>query len=156
VPNYDEFFAGTKPKQKDEYQEFTSGCNLPVVEIKEKPKEKNLWCLCDLTDGELPKVQAFSKLTDLLSAFEAKENTDSFVWIFYGQPLQFTKLMKPQSGKAYRYLLLPDDKAVTVNSQQLVIDQSLLDIESQVEVSGWMGNSNLNTKQLFVEGYTDE
>lgn len=156
--DYDEFIKGTEtaavPKT---YEAFVAGCNLPDVSVKEVVPDKNLWCLCEIPDGELPTLVAYSNLEDLITAFRNKESTDSFVWIFYGQPLQFTKPIKTQKGSGIRYLMLPEGKAVSVTKDMITIDQSLLDIESQVEQTGWMGDLSIfNNKQFFVEGYSDE
>lgn len=156
--DYDEFVKGTEVTSTSKsYDAFVEGCNLPAISVKELVPDKNLWCLCEIHDGELPSVRAYSNLEDLIKAFRTKENTDSFVWIFYGQPLQFTKPIKTQKGSGIRYLMLPEGKAVSVTKDMITIDQSLLDIGSQVEQTGWMGDLSIfNNKQFFVEGYLDE
>lgn len=156
--DYDEFIKGTETNATSKsYDDFVVGCDLPDVSVKELVPDKNLWCLCEIPDGELPSVMAYSNLEDLITAFRNKDNTDSFVWIFYGQPLQFTKAIKTSKGNGVRYLMLPEGKAVSVTKDMRTIDQSLLDIESQVEHSGWMGDLSIfSNKQFFIEGFSDE
>lgn len=129
---------------------------------KSKPVEVKLsvdldftpkWCLCELPEGSYPRVFLYNDLIVLLEAIAKREGSDTAVWITYGSAFRLTKAVNKPNGGKVRYLLLPDDKAIKIDSEQppIVIDSSLLPADLELQDDGWLGELN-TSPDYFIEG----
>jgi len=116
------------------------------------------WCLCDMQEGDFPRVHVYPNLQSLTEAIAKREGKETAVWAMYGIPLQLTKPVLKPNGDKQRYLLLPNQMAVTVGSKEdyQMIEQSLLPA-IDLEETGWLGNPlYLESQQFYTPGFVDD
>ena len=119
--------------------------NEASPEVNLIPKHKPAWCLCEMPEGEFPRVTIYPTLAALVSAIAAREGKDTAVWVTYGTAFNLTKaVLKPNGGKVRYLLLAEDDKAVRIDQEQppLIIESSLLPSNIMLQEEGWLGDSN--------------
>jgi hypothetical protein len=167
-----------------DYRNFTA--KLPetvsqqMVELKAEDYEKLLpkkiehrWCLCDMPEGDFPRIFSYTSLANLTEAIAKREGKETAVWAMYGVPLMLSKALTRGSGEEkeiYRYLLLPDKQAVIVANKEpfRLIDQDDLPEDLEMENDGWLGDptflqssdyfmpKNIHNDQLSADPETDE
>lgn len=139
---------------RDKYKPKTTESNLSV-DMDFTPK----WCLCEMPEGSYPRVFLYNDLVVLIEAIAKREGSDTAVWITYGSAFRLTKAVSKPNGGKVRYLLLPDDKAIKIDSEQppVVIDSSLLPADLELQDDGWLGELNTSA-DYFTEGvsHTDD
>ncbi len=126
----------------------------------EWPKQiEHAWCLCDMPEGEFPRVHIYKDLTQLVEAISKREGHTTAVWPMYGIPLRLSKSFKRQrDGVLCRYLLLPNQKAILIapNEALKLLDQTELTEELEIEEDGWLGDQvHLKSQSYFVPGIED-
>lgn len=123
-------------------------------ELSLKKSIEHHWCLCDMPEGEFPRVYVYSSLPRLIEAIEKREGDETAVWAMYGIPLRLTKTIKLAGNKQSRYLLLPNNMAAVVGGQESgkIIDQSLLPDDLAVQEEGWLGDPDyLEDQHYFLD-----
>ena len=116
------------------------------------------WCLCDMQEGDFPRVHVYPNLQSLTEAIAKREGKETAVWAMYGIPLQLTKPILKPNGDKQRYLLLPNQMAVTVGNKEdyKMVEQSLLPATT-LEETGWLGNPlYLESQQFYTPGFVDD
>ena len=134
-----------------------------MVDTKHASSESTInishhWCLCDMQEGDFPRVHVYPNLQSLTEAIAKREGKETAVWAMYGIPLQLTKPVLKPNGDKQRYLLLPNQMAVTVGSKEdyQMIEQSLLPA-MDLEETGWLGNPlYLESQQFYTPGFVDD
>lgn len=115
---------------------------------------KPVWVLCDMAEGEFPKVYQYATLQELTEAMERSEGRETALVVMYGARLSFTKLQVTNEGKHYRYLHLPNGMAAVIGGQFKLVDQSLLPADAEIEEQGWVGDpAYLETSTYYQPGY---
>lgn len=119
------------------------------------------WCLCEMPEGDFPRVFAYSTLERLAEAIAEREGEETAVWPMYGVPLRITQSMASSSRKEgrVRYLLLPNQVAVVISKDfpPKIIDQSLLPEHLEIQDEGWLGDPDMLRDQgYFMQGYVEE
>ncbi len=160
----------TAPSDSDlEYTLFTdkvpSAVRAQMRDIKQESGEhewganiQHHWCLCDMQEGDFPRVHAYSNLQGLAGAIAKREGKETAVWAMYGVPLQLTKPIIKPNGNKQRYLLLPNQMAVTVGSEEdcVLLEQAALPAIT-LEETGWLGNPlYLESQQFYTPGFVDD
>jgi hypothetical protein len=115
------------------------------------------WCLCDMQEGDFPRVHVYSNLQSLSEAIAKREGKETAVWAMYGIPLQLTKPVLKSNGDKQRYLLLPNQMAVTVGNKEdyQLLEQSALPATT-LEETGWLGNPMyLDSQQFYTPGFLE-
>jgi len=115
------------------------------------------WCLCDMPEGEFPRVYVYNDLRGLVEAVVKREGQETSVWALYGVPLRLTKPVL-QGDKRVRYLLLPNQYAAVVSEKMPynLVAQSALPANLELEDTGWLGDpSFLQAQPFFTPGYTE-
>lgn len=125
------------------------------------PKQiEHSWCLCDMPEGEFPRVHIYKDLHQLIEAIAKREGQTTAVWPMFGIPLRLSKAFKRQKdGLLCRYLLLPNQKAVliTLNEPIKLLDQIELTEELEIEEDGWLGDQiHLKSQSYFVPGIEND
>lgn len=153
-----ESFVGTLPSDVAEpVREAISGPD-------EMPWHKTIdhqWCLCEMPEGDFPRVFAYSSLERLVEAIASREGEETAVWPMYGVPLRLTRSLpnaKRHEGRV-RYLLLPNQKAAVISKDEpfRLIDQSLLPENLELQDEGWLGDPEmLKEQEYYMEGYVEE
>lgn len=173
IPGLDKLI-NSKPVLQDgdeEYQAVLEDLPSSVVDCLpvpgSKPNEESdftdidhHWCLCEMPEGDFPRVYAFSSLPRLVEAIAKRDGQETAVWAMYGIPLRVTKpvFSKGSKGKV-RYLLLPNQLAVQVSTEADCdfIDQSLLPDNVETQDEGWLGDPGyLKEQSYFVEGIVED
>lgn len=116
------------------------------------------WCLCEMPEGDFPRVYAFQSIRRLVEAIAKREGQETAVWAMYGIPLRLTRLITAANGKQVRYLLLPNQLAVAISeaSSLTVIEQSLLPDDLATQDEGWLGDPDyLKEQQYFLDANVD-
>ena len=116
------------------------------------------WCLCDMPEGDFPRVYAFQSIRRLIEAIVKREGQETAVWAMYGIPLRLTRLITSANGKQVRYLLLPNQLAVAISNSEpmTVIEQSLLPDDLATQDEGWLGDPDyLKEQQYFLDANVD-
>ena len=142
-------FANNLPK---EIKENLSG-NVESEPLNLAGQLDHHWCLCDMPEGDFPRVHVFSSLPRLLNAISKREGSETAVWVTYGIPLRITKALKSAKGQT-RYLLLPNNLAATIGGEDSgrIIDQSLLPDDLVIQEEGWLGDPDyLEDQHYFME-----
>jgi len=125
------------------------------------PKQiEHSWCLCDMPEGEFPRVHIYKDLHQLVEAISKREGQTTAVWPMFGIPLRLSKAFKRQKdGLLCRYLLLPNQKAVLIapNEPVKLLDQTELAEELEIEEDGWLGDQiHLKSQSYFVPGIEND
>ncbi len=126
---------------------------MPVVSQKDYQKDlpkkiEHKWCLCDMPEGDFPRIHSYSDLSGLIDAIAKREGKETAVWAMYGVPLQLSKLQNrgnEEDKDVYRYLLLPENSAVIVARKEpfKLINQDDLPSDLEIEDQGWLGDPAL-------------
>lgn len=159
IPGLPELLHGQAIAEDDSvvaYRNFTSKLPKTVcqqmgdlkVEDYENllPKKiEHRWCLCDMPDGDFPRVYSYGNLANLIEALAKREGKETAVWAMYGVPLMLTKALTRGSAEekeTYRYLLLPGNQAVVVANKEpfRLISQDELPDDLETENDGWLGD----------------
>lgn len=167
VPGLDVAISGLKQKTKDDdSNDFTCFAASLPTEVSESlglsadadklDLEKQLehhWCLCDMPEGDFPRVHVFSSLARLIAAISKREGSETAVWVTYGIPLRLTKPLKSSKGQL-RYLLLPQNLAAVIGGKDSgkIINQSLLPDDLAIQEEGWLGDPEyLEDQNYFLD-----
>jgi len=130
-------------------------------ELKWEQAIEHHWCLCEMVEGDFPRVFAFPNPQRLVEAIAKREGDETAVWPMYGIPLQLTQAVPhPQrEGELTRYLLLPNQLAAVVSRTEpyRLIEQTLLPDNLELQEEGWLGDPAMMQEQgYYVEGIVDE
>lgn len=148
--NFDEFTAGIYEQPPEMFNEFIQGCGLAPEPTK--LADRDLWCVCEIPEGETPRVKAFTQLSDFIDFIKAKENTDTFLWLFYGKPLQLSKRWTKADKTQGRFVLLSGNRWISTHTRTITEGDATGILE--LELTGWMGDDS--TASYFQEGFKDE
>jgi len=129
-------------------------------ELKWEQTIEHHWCLCEMVEGDFPRVFAFPSPQRLVEAIAKREGDETAVWPMYGIPLQLTQAVPhPQrEGEFTRYLLLPNQLAAVVSKTEpyRLIEQTLLPDSLEIQEEGWLGDPEMMQEQgYYVEGIVD-
>jgi len=146
-------------------EQMPSGLAAKVVNALEPPKDTpwerlvdHKWCLCEMAEGDFPRVFCFSSLRSLAEAIAKREGTETAVWPLFGMPLGVSKALNTTDGKTVRYLFLPNDKAAVVGKDVKfeIVDQSLLPQNVEMQDEGWLGDPTyVEGKSYYEEGFIE-
>lgn len=172
VPGLAEMLEKTVPAWEDSDVEFqTLVSQLPEeisAALQATPAEpaepdwvraiEHRWCLCEMQEGEFPRVRLYTTLEGLTEAIAKREGQETAVWAMYGIPLKLTKAVATGDSRKLRYLLLPNQQAAPVGIEvpfQLVAQESLPE-NFEIEYEGWLGDAAyFNGQQFYTPGYTE-
>lgn len=172
IPGLDSLLkpALTVPSDSDmEYNLLTEKLPVDVLAWMQDTKQESgeqgwgasiphYWCLCDMQEGDFPRVHVYPNLQSLAEAIAKREGKETAVWAMYGIPLQLTKPVVKPNGDKYRYLLLPNQMAVTVGNKEdcRLIEQSLLPTTT-LEETGWLGSPlYLESQPFYTPGFVND
>jgi hypothetical protein len=125
------------------------------VAIDPESSKKFSWFLCDMPDGEYPKTRQFDTPEALAKAIKRSEGRATTLVAFYGVALPFTKIQVTDDGERYRYLILPDNLALSLGDSISKVDRSLLPSKLDYEDTGWMGDpSFMESEEYFAANET--
>jgi len=116
------------------------------------------WCLCEMSEGEFPRVYVFKGVERMAAAIAKREGSETAVWPLFGVPLGISKPLNTADGKVVRYLVLPNGKAAVVGKDVKfeIIDQSLLPANIAMQDEGWLGDPEyLEGKSYYEEGFIE-
>jgi hypothetical protein len=117
---------------------------------------KQHWSLCQMPEGDYPRVAVYRNLGGLVEAIAKLDGSETAVWAVYGVPLRLTKTVATPQGPV-RYLLLPDNLAavVSLNSSKLqVVSRETLPVDLEWQEEGWLGDpAAVESSDYFVPGY---
>jgi hypothetical protein len=122
-----------------------------------KPIEHQ-WCLCEMAEGEFPRMQAYANIQGVAEAVAKKEGQDTAVWVVYGIPIQLTEPVSVGDTTKIRYLMLPNQKAAVVSSSEpfRLVDQSTLPDNLEIADDGWLGDPIYRqTQQFYTPGFAE-
>lgn len=173
VPGLAELLQRTPPVVEDETLEYRQLADQLPEDIAdwlrtEPPPEgtqdwsqviEHHWCLCDMPEGDFPRVHLYTTIQGLTEAIARREGQETAVWAMYGVPLRLTKPVTTGDGQKSRYLLLPNQLAAVVSTHIpfRFLEQSQLPENLETEDEGWLGDAAYRaTQQFFSEGYTEE
>ena len=108
------------------------------------------WCVCEMPEGDFPRVRVFSDFEVMLRHVGKLEKDEVSVWIFYGVPVSMTQL----DVDASRYILTSRTEAFRLPSsgteEILAVERSRVS-NLNIQEDGWLGDPSL-TKSA-VPGY---
>lgn len=173
IPGLDRLISDPQPVDDDDasdYRKFVG--NLPSDVSDKLPEERqeacdldlgniqHHWCLCDMPEGDFPRVYAFPSLPRLVEAIAKRDGQETAIWAMYGIPLRITQASFTKgSNTKMRYLLLPNQLAVAISEDNdcHLIDQSLLPDNIEVQEEGWLGDPEyLKEQSYYIEGMVEE
>jgi hypothetical protein len=130
-------------------------------ELKWEHAIEHHWCLCEMIEGDFPRVFAFPNPQRLVEAIAKREGDETAVWPLYGIPLQLTQAVPhPQrEGELTRYLLLPNQLAAVVSRTEpyRLVEQSLLPDNLELQEEGWLGDPEMMQGQsYYIDGIVDD
>lgn len=117
------------------------------------------WCLCDMPEGEFPRVHIYQSLSRLVESVVKREGQETAVWVTYGVPLRLTKPWALSGGKKVRYLLLPNNLAAVVSGSEpfSIISQDELPSDIEIQDEGWLGDPEyLNYQDYYLSADMDD
>jgi len=136
-----------------------------VTNALEPPEEtswellvEHKWCLCEMSEGDFPRVFVFPSVQRMAEAIAKREGAETAVWPLFGMPLGISKPLNTTEGGVVRYLILPNGKAAVVSKDVKfeIIDQSLLPQNVEMQDEGWLGDPEyLEGKSYYEEGYIE-
>ncbi len=155
---YDNTLASLPPSLRESLQRDLE--DHEVTEEPTPPGASNLqWCLAVMPEGEFPRVTVFPSAERLASAVASREGEEVAVWPFFGIPLRLSRSVADSSGRQVRYMLLPNQAAITVGSHLNgleLIGQSELPPDLAMQDEGWLGDQELLQEQgYFLSGYVE-
>lgn len=175
VPGMEECITPAPIVPEDADIEFQSLTNSLPDDIVEQVQESRAdpdedwnqlvepqWCLCEMMEGDFPRVYAFRSLSMLAAAIAKREGTETAVWLLWGIPLRLSQAISQSTGGEtvlIRYLLLPNQKAAVVSKtgQFQIIDQSLLPAGMEIQEEGWLGDPlYLEDPSFYTPGFIDD
>lgn len=176
VPGLDAAITPTAAPAGDEAAEYSAALSVLPSDVvtalgddspkqSEEPKWEQAiehhWCLCEMVEGDFPRVFAFPNLQRLVEAIAKREGDETAVWAMYGIPLQLTQATPHphREGELTRYLLLPNQLAAVVSKTEeyRLIEKSLLPENIELQEEGWLGDPELMQEQgYFMEGIVDD
>ena len=172
VPGLAELLQRTPPVVEDETLEYRQLADQLPEDIAdwlrtEPPPEgtqdwsqviEHHWCLCDMPEGDFPRVHLYTTIQGLTEAIARREGQETAVWAMYGVPLRLTKPVTTGDGQKSRYLLLPNQLAAPVSTSgefRLVTQESLPE-NLETEEDGWLGDPTyFSNQRYYLSGYTD-
>lgn len=112
------------------------------------------WCVCEMPEGDFPRVRVFSDFEVMLRYVGKLEKNEVSVWIFYGVPVSMTQLDTDGS----RYIITSRTEAFRLPfaaaEDVLAVDRaSINDLRTQDD--GWLGDPSL-TKSAAPSYYVHE
>lgn len=155
-----------------EYKSFLSELPANVVadmedaspkqseELKWEQTIEHHWCLCEMAEGDFPRVFAFPNVQRLVEAIAKREGDETAVWVMYGVPLQLTQSIPhaQRENESTRYLLLPNQLAAVVSKTEpyRLIEQTLLPDNLELQEEGWLGDpAMMQDQSYYIEGIVD-
>ncbi len=135
-------------------------CVEPVEDTPWELLVEHRWCLCEMAEGDYPRVYVFPTLDRLVEGIAKREGQETAVWPMFGMPLGLSKAMNVpgQGNRVVRYLLLPNQKAAIISKTESfeIIDQSLLPANMEMQDEGWLGDPEyMAGKSYYEEGYIE-
>jgi len=125
-------------------------------ELKWEQAIEHHWCLCEMVEGDFPRVFAFPNPQRLVEAIAKREGDETAVWAMYGIPLQLTQAISHphREGESTRYLMLPNQLAAVVSRTEpyRLIEQSLLPENAEPQEEGWLGDPAMMQGQGYYIG----
>lgn len=116
------------------------------------------WCLCEMAEGDFPRVRLYATVQGLTEAIAKREGQETAVWAMYGVPLRLTQALTTGDNQKLRYLLLPNQLAAPVSTSgefRLVTQESLPE-NLETEEDGWLGDPTyFSNQRYYLSGYTD-
>ena len=137
-----------------------SSCVEPAEDTPWELLVEHRWCLCEMAEGDYPRVYVFHTLDRLVEGIAKREGQETAVWPMFGMPLGLSKAMQVpgQGNRVVRYLLLPNQKAAIISKTESfeIIDQSLLPANMEMQDEGWLGDPEyMAGKSYYEEGYIE-
>ena len=100
------------------------------------------WCVCEMPEGDFPRVRVFSEFEFLLRHLGKLEGQEVSVWVFYGTPISLTEV--DDSGS--RYLMTSRQEAFKLPShvgEPVSPVASTEVVKLNVQDDGWLGDPSL-------------
>jgi len=133
-----------------DYADSVTGLPLAIAERIERPDSAESvdvdnpfsWCVCEMPEGDFPRVRVFSEFEALVRHIGKLEGQEVSVWVFYGTPISLTKkddfggrYLMPSRQEAFRIPTIPAETVLAVDSLQV----GQLDVQED----GWLGDPSL-------------
>ena len=126
------------------------GLPLAVSERIERPDAEEVvdvdnpfsWCVCEMPEGDFPRVRVFSEFDALIRHVGKLEGQEVSAWVFYGTPISLTEL--DEIGN--RYLMTSRQevfKIPTVATDPISVLGSSQISQLNVQEDGWLGDPSL-------------
>lgn len=116
------------------------------------------WCICEMAEGDFPRVFCFANLQSMIEAVAKREGSETAIWPMFGVPLQISKPLNTLEGGVIRYLILPNGKAAVVSKSAAfkIVDQSLLPANLEIQDEGWLGDPDyVSSKEYYEAGFIE-
>ncbi len=116
------------------------------------------WCLCEMAEGDFPRVRLYATVQGLTEAIAKREGQETAVWAMYGVPLRLTQAITTGDNQKLRYLLLPSQLAAPVSTggEFRFVSQESLPENLETEEDGWLGDPTyFSNQRYYLSGYTD-
>lgn len=133
-----------------DYAASVMGLPLLVSERIERPDTEESvdvdnpfsWCVCEMPEGDFPRVRVFSEFDALARHVGKLEGQEVSVWIFYGTPISLTekddygdRYLKTSRQEAFKVPTVPTGVALAVSSSQVS--------QLHIQEDGWLGDPSL-------------
>lgn len=112
------------------------------------------WCVCEMPEGDFPRVRVFGEFETMLRHVGKLENNEVSVWVFYGVPLSITQLDTDGSRyiftsrtEAFRLPFTPAEEVTSVSRAHAN--------HLRVQEDGWLGDPSM-TKSASDKYYVHE
>jgi hypothetical protein len=128
---------------------------VPSTQLK--PAEHQ-WCLCEMAEGEFPRMQVYANVQGAAEAIARKEGQETAVWLVYGLPIRLTEPVSIDDTTKIRYLMLPNHKAVVVSLTEpfQIVEQESLPANIEISDDGWLGDPIYRqTQQFYTPGFAE-
>ena len=127
----------------------------PSREVRAEVNTSPAWCLCEVPEGDYPRVRVFPDLENLVRHISRLEGEEVSIWAFYGTPLRITQ-NSPRGGG--RYLCVSEQEVVIVPKGE---DDSVRVWDSSggggalpaIQEDGWLGDASFteeNTQAYYA------
>lgn len=112
------------------------------------------WCVCEMPEGDFPRVRVFSDFEATLRYVGKLEGDEVSVWIFFGTPISLTQ---PDSD-GVRYLITSRREAfrLPTSTTEDILSVSRDRVSGlNMQEDGWLGDPSL-TKSAHASYYVHE
>lgn len=117
----------------------------PEEELRVEAATQPSWCLCEVPEGDYPRIRVFTELELLVRHIAKLEGEEVSVWAFYGTPLRLTQ----QDKQGCRYLQVSHQDMVKLPARGEDVKVIPNDTELVFQEDGWLGDTS------FTEGAAD-